>query len=384
MHIKNHLPAAITVLSFVITGIACNHQKDKGSIPPNGDTVMAPGLLKLSPEQIEMAGIVTGKIEERNMGVILECSGKIEAPPENIADVTVCVGGLVKSCPFYPGDYVSAGQCIAVLEHPDYVTIQQEFLEAESQWEYYKEDFKRQGELTVENAASVKAMQQAQASFRSTEVKMFALKSRLELLGIKADSLTIDNISSTVSIKAPISGHISKIDLNIGKYVGPEQRICEIINKTNLYLHLLIYEKDIHLVSKDQPVAFSLVNNHRERYKARVKAVSPKIDESNNAFNVYAYITNILPVFKPGMYVKAFISTAEHPGLTLPVTAVVADDDEHAVFVQTSVGFQRVVIRTGITVNDRVEILDYPEGLPDTTIVLSGTYYLNAAWTNRE
>ncbi|MBN2762348.1 MAG: efflux RND transporter periplasmic adaptor subunit, partial [Bacteroidales bacterium] len=326
----------------------------------------------------------TGKMEERQMGHIFECNGTIEAPPENIADVTVSVGGLVKSCPFRPGDYVSAGQPVAVLEHPDYIRMQQDFLETKSQWEYFKEDFKRQGELTVENAASVKTMQQAQASFRSTEVKLFALRSQLKLLGINADSLTIENISSTVSIKAPITGIISKIDVNIGKYVGPEQRVCEIINNTNLYLHLLIYEKDIHHITKGQPVEFSLVGEPEKRYQARVKAVSPKKDESNNAFSMHASITKGLPVFKPGMYVKAFVSTNEHPGLTLPVTAIIAGDNEHAVFIKTSGGFQRVVISTGISADNRIEILGYPPGLPDSVIVLDGAYYLNAAWNDQE
>ena len=87
------------------------------------------------------------------------------------------------------------GQCIAVLEHPDYIKIQQDYLETKSQWELYKEDFKRQGELTVENASSIKTMQQAQASFKAIEVRLFALKSQLKLLGIDADSLHIGTIS---------------------------------------------------------------------------------------------------------------------------------------------------------------------------------------------
>ena len=181
----------------------------------------AGGVLRLSPDQAEQAGIETGKMEYRDMGGLLECTGIMEALPQNIADVTAPVGGLVKSCPCHSGDYVSAGQCIAVLEHPDYIKIQQDFLETKSQWEYYKEDFKRQGELTVENASSIKTMQQAQASFKATEVRLFALRSQLKLLGIDADSLNIGNISSTVNLTAPISGIYHRTEDQPGKICRP-------------------------------------------------------------------------------------------------------------------------------------------------------------------
>jgi cobalt-zinc-cadmium efflux system membrane fusion protein len=384
MHIKNFLTTALALVSFLLAETACDRTGDRKANSSRTDTAIAEGTLRLTPDQTAQAGIVTGKMEYQPVGSILECNGRIEVPPSNMAQVMVPVGGLVKRCPLNPGDYVYTGQLLAVLEHPDYIKIQQDYLETKSQWEYYKEDFKRQGELTVENAASVKTMQQAQASFRSVEVKMFSLKNQLRLLGINADTLNIENMSSTVNINAPISGYITDINVNIGKYVGPEQMVCEILNKNTLHLQLFAGEKDIHRVSRDQSVEFSLISDPVNRYKAVVKAISPKIDASTKAFSIHARILQIQPVFNPGMDVKAFISTAEHSGFTLPASAVVEDNDEQVVFAKTSGDFKRVVIRTGITGNDRVEILDYPPGLPDSAIVLKGASYLNTTWNDQQ
>jgi len=384
MHIKNYLTAFSAIMLVLLTQPACHHKKDKGDTSSPRHTAIADPLLMLTPDQVEMAGIETGKMETHEMGSTLECSGRIEVPPESIADVTVPVGGLVKSCPRHPGDYVTAGQLIAVLEHPDYIKMQQEFLETRSQWEYFKEDFKRQGELTIENATSLKTMQQAQASFRSIEVKMFALRNQLKLIGINADSLNIENISSTVNIAAPISGIITRIFVNIGKYVGPEQMVCEILSKANLYLQLFIYEKDIHRISKGQPIEFSLISDPGNRYKAVVRTLSPKIDPASNAFSINAGILQAQPFINPGMYVKAYISIAQHSCLSLPATAIVEDNNEQVVFVKTTGGFKRVTVKTGISNNDRVEIVDYPPGLSDSSLVLNGAYYLNAAWNDQQ
>jgi len=383
MHIKKYLSIAVAVLSVLLTELACHHKGDSGGASSDSDTA-ATDVLRLTREQMEVAGIETGKMEYRNMDASLECNGIVEAPPENIADVTVPIGGLVKSCFYHPGDYVSAGQRIAVLEHPDYVRIQQDFLEAKSQWEYYKEDFKRQGELTVENAASVKTMQQAQANFRSTEVKMFAIKNQLKLLGIDADSLNIENISSTINIVAPISGYITDININLGKYVGPEHSVCEILNKANLYLELFIYEKDIHRIKTGQPVEFSLIQDSGKRYPALVKSISPKIDALKNTYCIYAHIPKKQSFFLPGMKAKAFISIAGNPCLSIPVSAIVTKDNEQAVFIQTAGGFIRNIIKTGIANNNWIEVTEYPPGLPDSVIVINGAFYLNAAWNSRK
>ena len=372
------------MLLLLLIAAACNHKNDPGIHASGQDTVMADHVLIISPGQIKTAGIETGKMETMKMGDNLECDGRIEVPPANMAEVMVPVGGLVKSCPLYPGDYVHAGQLLAVLEHPDYIKIQQDYLETRSQWEYYKEDFKRQGELTVENAASVKTMQQAQASFRSVEVKMYSLKNQLKLLGINADTLNIENMSSTVNIMAPISGYVTSVNVNIGKYVGPEQRVCEILNKNTLHLQLLVREKDIHRVSRDQAVEFTLAGHPANRYKAVVKAISPKIDPSGNTFSIHARILQNESAFNPGMLVRAFISTEEYSCFTLPDSAVVESKGENAVFVKTPDGFERVVVTTGIKGNGRIEILDYPAGLPDSVIVLQGASYLSSAWNAKQ
>jgi cobalt-zinc-cadmium efflux system membrane fusion protein len=309
MHIKNLLTAGLFILSVLFTLTTCNRKGNTGTGPSESDT--AGSVLRLSTQQVEQAGIDSGKTDHHDMEGLLACTGIMEAEPENIADVTTPLGGLVKSCTLHSGDYVSAGQTIAVLEHPDYIKIRQDYLETKSQWEFYKEDFKRQGELTVENASSIKTMQQAQASFKATEVRLFALRGQLKLLGIDADSLTIENMSSTVNISAPISGNITDMKINLGKFVGPDQMACRIVNKNNLCLRLFISEKDVRWIKRGQEVSFSLTGEPRLSYSARVMSISPVMEPAGYDFLILAGIMEYRPWFNPGMKVKATIRTKE-------------------------------------------------------------------------
>ena len=58
------------------------------------------------------------------------------------------------------------------------------YLENKSELDYYQEEYKRQGELTVENAASIKKLQQAKANYYKFEASYQSLKAQLELLGV--------------------------------------------------------------------------------------------------------------------------------------------------------------------------------------------------------
>jgi membrane fusion protein, heavy metal efflux system len=214
-------------------------------------------------------------------------------------------------------------------------------------------------------------------------VKLFALRSQLKLLGIDADSLDIGNISSTIRLTAPIPGYITESRISLGKYVGPDQMACRIVNKNNLCLRLLISEKDIRWIKPGQDIVFSLSGEPGQTYPARVISVSPSMETTDDVFPVRAGIMEIRPWFNPGMKVKAAILTVRHSCLTLPLSAIVFKEDSAVVFMHTGGGFRPVIIKTGLSEGDRIELTLFPAGLNDSTLVTKGASYLNEIWVHR-
>ena len=76
--------------------------------------------VEFSKEQIDLAGIKTGKFEKKIISETIECSGIIEVPPQNIAAVSPIIGGFIKNLNYYPGDYVEKGVVLGTLNHPDF------------------------------------------------------------------------------------------------------------------------------------------------------------------------------------------------------------------------------------------------------------------------
>lgn len=332
----------------------------------------------LNKEQIKLANISTGKIRKIVMGRTVECNGTVVSHPNSVAIVNPPMGGYIRSISFIPGNFVAKGTVIAVLEHPDYIRLQQEFLEAKNQLELYQEEFKRQGELTVENASSIKKMQQAQADYRITEVQYLSLKAQLKLIGINADSLYTDGIKTSIQIRTPISGTVSRVNASIGQYAGPDEMIYEIINTHDLHLHLKIFEKEIPFMKKGLHVNFWPASAPSQKYKAIVSTVSQKLDEESSTFDIHAHVQSGRDQLKAGMHVYAEILLSRDSVYALPVDAIFTSERSRFAFLSDDSAFTRFEVETGLQQSGFVELVNFPDSLTGRDMVISGAYYLNA------
>ncbi len=113
-------------------------------------------IVEMRDDQIKLAGIETGLIEERTMSGTLKVSGTITASPQDMASVSMPMGGFVKSTSLLPGSSVRKGQVLAIIENSDFIDIQQSYLEAKSKLEYTEAEYKRQSELYKNDVASKK------------------------------------------------------------------------------------------------------------------------------------------------------------------------------------------------------------------------------------
>ena len=143
----------------------------------------------------------------------LTAAGTLVIPSADIVLITSQYAGLLKSVFIHPGGYIKKGDALANIENIEFLRLQQQYLEAKSEFFYYGEDLKRQGGLAIENATSVKKMQLAQRDYQTSEIRLRSLEKQLELIGFHTDSLDADHLSSNIILRAPASGYIDKICL---------------------------------------------------------------------------------------------------------------------------------------------------------------------------
>ena len=81
-------------------------------------------------------------------------NGILVIPPQNFASVTLHMGGIIRYTSLLPGVYVKKGSLLATLDNPDFITLQQTYLESHAQTEYLESEYKRQQLLAKEEVAS--------------------------------------------------------------------------------------------------------------------------------------------------------------------------------------------------------------------------------------
>jgi membrane fusion protein, heavy metal efflux system len=235
---------------------------------------------------------------------LAECSGIIAIPASDIVVISPPESGVVKSL-FYPaGAYVQSGAPLATIENINFLKMQQEYLEAKSQFSYYGEEFKRQGELTLENATSLKKMQQAQLDYQTSEIKFRSLAQQLALCGFVTDSIDVDHFSPLMTIRAPVSGFIDKITIHPGNHISSGEKLIVMVRNYNTVLQLDIPEKYFRDIKKGQSVEFFLPGDSGITHKACLSFISNQAETGKHMIRARAIPADPALKLIPGTEVR--------------------------------------------------------------------------------
>ncbi len=322
-HIKLFLIFGFTFL------IACkNSDKPTSETEEQPKLILREGQISVSETQFKNADMALGKITENEFNDVVKVSGKIDVPPKSKASVSVPVGGYIKTINLLAGDKVRKGQVLVTIQNPDFIDIQQNYLEAVKKLAYLKSEYERNKTLFSENLISKKKFLKAESEYQMAKARHSGLKQQLEVLNISPQQVISGNITSVISVLSPINGTISKINTIKGAYVSEASEILQIIDNKHLHLELTVYEKDIMRLKKGQLIKFKLPENSEETFDAEIHLIGAIINK-NNTVEVHGHLKNAdKHNFLIGMFVEASIITDIKKLKSLPKQAVVEIDGD--------------------------------------------------------
>lgn len=374
----------LNLLSFLLS---CSRTEKPAA---STEEILPDDIVEMRDDQIALAKIEYGTAVMRSMGSTLKVNGIISAAPQNQASICMPMGGFVKSTALIPGNAVTSGQTLAVLESQDFVDIQQNYLEAKNKLTFAEAEFNRHTDLFKNEVYSEQNLQQVTMEYKNLKAEVKSLEQKLKLLGIDPGSLNEDNITSTVSLKSPIGGFVKSVNLTLGKYVSPTDVLFEIVNNDKLYLELTLFEKDAARVLKGQKTRF-FINNEDEEHQAVITQTGKSVS-NEKTYKVYASVISSCNNLLPGMYVNALIDEPGNQVLSVPSEAVVSFNDKDYIFVfekdKTEAGrafteYKMLEIKKGISSSGFTEI-NLPVNIEagSLKIVTKGAYNLLSAKKN--
>jgi cobalt-zinc-cadmium efflux system membrane fusion protein len=353
--------------------------------------ILPENIVELNIDQYKMANVKMGAVEMRSLSDLIKINGLISAPPQNIATVSTPLGGFIKSTSLMQGSPIQKDQILAMVENPEFIDLQQNYLEGRNQLEYVEADYNRQKDLFSDKISSAKSFQQVTSEYKVLKGKVNALGQKLALIGINPSTLTETNIQRSVAVKSPIAGFVKQVNVNIGKYVSPTDVLFEIVNTSKLTVELTVFEKDIHEISIGQRLRFGLSDEGKDQYIAVIYQVG-KVLQNDKTIKVYATITNPSARLIPGIYITASVETRNNLMTALPTEAIVQFDEKDYIFIFDRVKqengkaiteYKMVQVKRGESDNGYTGIV-LPEGfdIKKAKVVVKGAYNLLAAKKN--
>ncbi|GAB3821062.1 efflux RND transporter periplasmic adaptor subunit [Pontibacter rugosus] len=375
---------AITLLASILLLNACSEPSVKEATETTETTEAAnPELVVLTAQQLQNTGVVLGKAQELDMGASLQLSGEVDVPPAGMVHISVPYGGFLKQANLLPGAKVKKGQVLAVLEHPDYIQLQQDYLDTKAKIEYAQLEYNRQKELTEEKVSALKNFQQVQAEMQMLRNSQAALRQKLLMININPDRLSSSNISRSISVVSPLNGFVQNVNASVGKMINSNDVLFELVNTDDLHLELNAYEKDVNLLNPGQKITYRLANDTQER-TAEIALVGKSV-EGTKVIPVHVHLGQKDDKLMPGMFVTATVETAQRSVTALPETAIVQFEGKAYIYVKTGEGeFKRVQVETGVKSKEMVEVTLPDQYRTSEGIVLKGAHNLLAMQANTE
>lgn len=345
----------------------------------------------LTREQIKLAGIEFGELEKRELSGDVNARGKIVLPPENDAVVGSVMGGMVESIMVMQGQQVRRGDVLALLMHPEFISLQESYLQALNRVALVENEYQRQQKLFDEKVSSEKQLLESKTEFQALKAQIKALEIRLVQAGVSPEKVSLGEIERFIPVKSPINGIVNVVFTNLGKNVTETDPLFEVVCRQSLYVELSVFEKDIMKIKKGQRVTFDLANINNQKYEATVIAVGGSVDEMGRVVKVIAEFRNRDEVLLPGMFVAAEIHSGEEEMDALPENAIMNFGSEHTFVYYTlstpdaeKLVFTKAFVKTGFAEDGFIQVKTLDQLPGGALVVTSGGYYIRSEEAKNE
>jgi len=357
------------------------------------------GLQRYTPTPAEWASLTIQPVTERAFRAEHVTEGKIAVDEDRSTPVFSPYAGRVTKLLARPGDSVTQGQPLFVIEAADTVQAQNDFItaatglnKARSALDLAQLQHKRAKDLFEGKAVPLKDFQQADATLiqaqndlRSTETALEAARNKLRILGLTDDAISAfqekGRINPETTIFAPIAGTVVQRKIGPGQYVnsGASDPVFVIGDLSTVWLTAFVRETEASTVVVGQELTFNLLALPGRTLTGRINYVAAAIDPATRRLMVRATVDNASGQLKPEMFATVTLyAPDDQPSVGVPKQALIYEGDQVRVWVaHEDKSIELRQIKTGLANGDLVEV--HGNLKPGEQIVTKGSLFIDRA-----
>lgn len=296
----------------------------------------------------------------------LRLNGRLALNAMRLQQISARVAGRVEKIMVFEGAAVRAGEPIALLYSPEYVSAQNEF-------------------ILARNTVRMLSAKATADLLEDAKVTLESARNRLRVLGVSdADVAALDKsgaIQQHLVIRVPISGRLIKRSIDPGGYLDTGASLGTVADLSSIWFQGNAYEADFARLREGQAAELTVTGLPGAPLRGRISFISPTIDPQTHTATVRIDLPNRDGLLKPDMYAQADVALEQRRLPVVPRAAVVQDGAESFVILQRDEGrFERVPVKVFQADEDHLAVTSgVREG---DKVVMEGSVLVDRSLTN--
>ena len=363
------------------------------------------GTVKFLMEQQWLIRMKLALAEEQTVARQVTATGRVVPAANSQALIAPPVSGILsgKNLPRV-GQHVSQGQSIAVVQQTatsaeqaqvraaaaslslenarleaDRRTASGELEAARVRLDLATKEAARAQRLYERKAFSERQMQAAEADLKAAKAAYDAAAKRLEALSASPTRTAgggVGSANASYTIRAPLSGYVTKVNKSIGEQVQPGEAILEISNLDTVWVEAPIFERDLSRLGGGAGAVFTTAAYPDQEFRGTVLDIGAVINEGTRAASVVFQVPNGGRALRIGMQANVRLDAGESvTAMMIPASAVLDNEGKKIVYVLLSgEEFQRREVTLGDAYGDKVAVLSGLE--KGERVVTQGAYQI--------
>ena len=229
--------------------------------------------------------------------------------------VTPVAGGIITEVSAELGQSVKRGQKLFRIFSQELADAQTALIGVNADFEVAHKKLTRIEELVKLGAASRQELEEVEGEHQAHSAHIAQGVQKLILLGLtpaQAQRVQSGNqVSSEVSVPAPIDGVVLTRTANLGQVVSPGQELLKVTDLSSVWVKGNLLEDHFAVVRKGSQAVITAPAYPGRVYRGVVDYIDPRVDPQTRTAKVRVIVPNRDLALRLGMYVDIEFATAE-------------------------------------------------------------------------
>lgn len=281
---------------------------------------------ELTDSLLQLVNVTAVEMSQQKDAITL--TGKVSFNDDNVAKLYPMVSGNVSGIKVMLGDYVHAGQELAVVRSSEMAGYSNDLISAETNLQIAQINLAKTKDMYRSGLASMPDSLNAAMLYEQAKASLIRTKQVLKINGggTKGDYI----------VKAPLSGFIVEKNVNNNMTIRTDNgnAMFTISDLKNVWIWANVYESNIDRVHIGDHVTVETISYPGKIFNGKIDKIMNVLDPTNKVMKVRIVLANEAYSLKPEMFTSITVSNQlQKQAITIPASALIFDHSQYFVVV---------------------------------------------------